>query len=159
MKNLLKCVPLLLALTACQDDSLTDYIVDDAPDLPVIATWNSTLAPLPARPQASGALELGETGSYMLLDLTAQGLHPDSSYYWQLYFGTCASRIARYGVNAVPPAYPIFKANASGAGSAEATVMGRLKADSTYSLRIFIPRTIGSTADTTFYACGDLQRN
>ena len=157
MRNLLKCVPLVLALTACKDPSLTDVIVDDAPNLPVVATWNSTLAPVGPTSQAGGTLKLDETGSYMLLDLTAQGLHPDSTYSWHLFFGTCASRIARMGVNANPSAYRLFRADANGAGTSEATVMGRLKADSTYSLHVFIART--QPTDTTFYACGNLQRN
>jgi hypothetical protein len=156
MKKLLKCVPLLLALAACKEDELTDVVVDETPVLNVVATWNSTLAAIGPRQQAAGALKLDEYGSYMLLALTAQGLHPDSAYYWQLYFGTCASRTARYGANASPPAYRVFTADASGAGASAATVSGRLKADSTYSMRVFIPRT--NPTDTTFYTCGDLQR-
>jgi hypothetical protein len=157
MKNLLKCLPLLLALTACKQEALEDVLITEPPDLDVIASWNSTLAPIGPRPQASGTLELDETGSMMLLDLTAQGLHPDSAYHWRLFFGTCDARTARYGANASPPAYRIFTADANGAGTSEATVMGRLKADSTYSLRVFIPRS--NPTDTTFYACGNLQRN
>ena len=157
MKNLLKCVPLLLALAACQDESLTDYIVTDGADLPVKATWSSTLAPLgTAAPQAAGTLQLREYGSFMQLELAAQGLLRDSTYQWRLFFGTCAARISNHGPNSGNPAYRPFTANASGAGTSEATVMSRLKADSTYSLRIFIPRTTPTT-DTTFYACGNLQ--
>jgi hypothetical protein len=157
MKNLLKCVPLLLALTACTDETLEDHLVTEPPNLPVTATWNSSLAAIGPRPQAAGTLKLDENGSYMLLNLTAQGLHPDSSYHWRLFFGDCANRTARYGANADPPAYRIFKADANGAGTSEATVMGRLKADSTYSLRVFIPR-VGPPVDTTWYACGNLQK-
>jgi hypothetical protein len=156
MKNLLKCVPIVLALAACQSDELEDHLVTTPPDLETIATWNSTLSAIGPRPQASGTLRLDETGSYMLLNLTAQGLHADSSYHWRLFFGPCDARTARYGANADPPAYRIFRADGNGAGTSEATVSGRLKADSTYSLRVFIPRT--SPTDTTWYACGNLQR-
>ena len=157
MKTLLKCVPLLLALSACQDEALEDVLITEPPDVDIIASWRSTLAPAGPTPQAGGSLELDETGTYMLLDLTAQGLLPDSSYSWHLFFGTCGNRIARLGANANPSAYRIFTTNATGAGTSEATVMGRLKADSTYSLHVFIPRT--NPTDTTFYACGPLQRN
>jgi hypothetical protein len=161
MKNLLRCVPLLLALAACTDEALTDYVVTDGADLPVKATWNATLSAIGPRPQAAGTLKLDEYGSYMLLALTEQGLHPDSTYQWRLYFGTCAARIVAHGPNASPPAYRPFTADASGAGSSEATVMSRLKADSLYSIRVFIPRTISQTQplDTTWYSCGNLQKS
>jgi hypothetical protein len=156
MKYSAACVALALALTACKDDTLTDYVVSEAQKLPVKASWAAALGTIGPTAQAGGTLELDEYGSYMLLEVAVQGLHADSTYQWRLFFGTCSDRIASFGPNASPPAYRPFTADASGAATSEATVAGRLKTDSTYSARVFIPRT--NPTDTTFYACGNLQR-
>jgi hypothetical protein len=158
MRKLVTCAALMLALTACNDSKLTDVVVDEAQNLPVRATWLSTLGAIGPAPQAAGTLKLDEYGSYMLLETSLQGLHVDSTYQWRLFFGTCAARISNFGPNANPPAYRPFIAGPGGAARSEATVAGRLKADSAYHVRVFIPRT-APVVDTTFYACGDLRRS
>ena len=65
----------------------------------------------------------------------------------------------RVGPNAQPPAYPFFTTNASGAGSATGTVIGRLRADSTYNMRVFTAATATAANDTVVYACGNLAKS
>jgi hypothetical protein len=134
---------------------------------PVISTVNPTpvgqyqagVTGLPASPGAAGMVNVTAYVSYFIAEASFTGLAPATTYQWKTYFGTCAAKLTQLGPTANPSAYPAVTTDASGAGSARATVVGRFKQDSTYNIRVYTtPAGTTASPDTTFYACGDVQR-
>ena len=156
MRRILPLLAILL-LGACADEE--DFLATDSDPGAVVATWQATLTGFPTRPTAGGSIKLTTFTSEFKAEGTFTGLLPNTQYHWKLYFGTCAARLAQVGPNAQPPAYPFFTTNAAGAGSATGTVIGRLRADSTYNMRVFTAATATPANDTVVYACGNLARN
>ena len=152
-------LPLLaiLMLGACADEE--DFLAPDSNPGPVLGSWQASLTGFPARPTAGGSVKLTIYTTQFLAEGNFTGLLPSTQYHWKLYFGTCAARLAQVGPNANPPAYPFFTTNASGAGSASGTVIGRLRADSAYNMRVFTAAQPTAANDTVVYACGNLVRN
>jgi hypothetical protein len=154
-----KIVPLLaiLLLGACSGED--DFLATNSNPGPVIDTWQATLAGTTTRPTAGGSIKLTTYTTQFKAEGTFSGLLPNTQYHWKLYFGTCAARLAQVGPNAQPPAYPFFTTNATGAGSAAGTVIGRLRADSTYNMRVFTAATATAANDTVVYACGNVTKS
>lgn len=147
---------LALILQACVDVP-TDHVIEQPPPVQPSASWQASVAGLAASPGASGAVKVTEYGSYMVVDATVGGLSAVQDHQWRLFFGTCNERIAAFGPNANPPAYPPIRPDPSGSGGAVATVMGRLRADSAYHVLFFVP-VAGPPVDTVWHACGQLTR-
>ena len=146
----------LLVLVGCHEEK--DVLVTDPEIGPATGTWQATLAGTTVRPAAAGTVTFTTHQSVFLADGQFTGLLPNTQYHWKAYFGTCTARLAQVGPNANPPAYPLFTTNASGAGSSNGTVAGRLRADSAYNIRVFTAAQPTAANDTVVYACGNLVR-
>src|SRR5262245_62281918 len=154
MRRILPLLAILL-LGACTPDE-QDVLVTDADPGPALGSWTAALTGMPTRPTAGGNIKLTIFTTQFKAEGTFTGLAPSTQYHWKLYFGTCAARLAQVGPNANPPAYPFFTTDASGAGSAQGTVIGRLKADSSYNMRVFTAAQPTAANDTVVFACGNL---
>lgn len=142
----------LIAFAAC--DPAEDLLITDV-TLEPVDSWQFSLAGLAPTPQAGGTINITQYVSHFIADASFTGLGAASTYQWRTFFGTCAQRIGAFGPNANPPAYQPIETNGSGAGSAKASVVGRLKADSSYHIRVYTFTTV-APIDTTWYACGDI---
>ena len=150
-------IPLVatLILIGCSEKDLV--VTDVNPN--ETGEFQANVSGLPARPAAAGTIAITAYTAYFIAEASLTGLAPATAYQWKAYFGTCAAKLVQLGQTANPPAYPTITTNASGAGTARATVSGRFKADSTYNIRVYTtPAGTTASPDTTFYACGDVQK-
>jgi hypothetical protein len=104
-------------------------------------------------------VSVGAYTSYLIADASVTGLAATTDYQWKAYFGTCATKLLPLGPPANPSAFPAITTDANGAGTARATLASRFKADSTYNIHFYTtPNVAPASPDTTWYACGDIQR-
>ena len=152
-------IPLVatLILVGCSEK---DLVVTDVNPTQTGA-FQANVSGLPARPTAGGTITISAFTSYFIADGSFTGLAPSTTFEWKTYFGTCAAKLTpiQIGATSNPPAYPLLRSDANGAATGRATVAGRFKADSTYNIRIYTtPAGTTASPDTTFYACGDIQK-
>jgi hypothetical protein len=146
----------LLSLAGCTNEK--DVLVTETDPGPVLGTWQASLAGFPVRPTAGGSVSVTIYTTNFKAEGTFTGLLPNTFYHWKTYFGTCTARLAQVGPNANPPAYPFFTTDASGSGTASGLVAGRLRADSSYNVRVFTASQPTTLNDTVVYACGNLSK-
>jgi hypothetical protein len=145
----------LLVILACQEK---DIVVTEVNPVQT-GQFEAILAGLPAWPTAGGTVSVSSYTSYLIADASVTGLAAATAYQWKAYFGTCAAKLLPLGPAANPSAFPTITTDANGAATSRATLASRFKADSTYNIRFYTtPNVAPASPDTTWYACGDIQR-
>ena len=153
-----------LVVAACTDSNPAE-VVTSTDAFPQTATWNATVGPVGTSTVRATAAVTQFSGFRMNVTMTITGA-PNTTYQWRLYRDPCTQTAvanpawAATGLQLISTnqSYPDIKTNASGTGTAAATIAGTLDSLTSYSARIRASQTSITWNGTSPIACGDLKR-
>ena len=149
---------------ACTD-TLPAEVQTSAGTFTQTASWNASVAPVSPSTVRGTADVKQYQGFRMTVTMSLTGA-PNTTYQWRLYRDPCTQTAvaspawAATGLQLVSTnqSYPDIRTNASGSGTATATISGSLDSLTAYSARVRVGTSTVTWNGTSPIACGDLKR-
>lgn len=153
-----------VGIAAC-NDSLPAEVRTTSETFQQTASWNASVSPVsPSTVRGTTAVKQFQ-GFRMTVTMSVTGT-PNTTYQWRLFRDPCTSNAAASPAWAptglvlvsTNQSYPDIKTDATGAGTASATITGSLDSLTSYSARVRANNSAITWNGTSPIACGDLKR-